>query len=334
MAKRTITINQKPVDLYNWLSPEQMKEVKVIFYDKAGEPIISDASEGVDLYAYMPNSSNVITLQPVKFKVDGAMHYYAMNPVNDDETSFQYAIDRYYDEVNKQWVANGNSYTDDYANSRISVDDNTLDLFIADLGNINNDWSDELRVSAFEAQVNDSPLYRRFNGANGEYGTEANAPLNLKFFRHNNNAEYLFENYASENKYRDGINDKEISFLGVNNAFQFAESETRSYTMFVDTAFVRNNTRMPQYLIGIRPEVVLGDTTLCDATTHQHKTPEEALACEHTKINVGFTRAMYLFNAQDSVDVKNYDYQGKAAYGAQGYTRLAFKDAVHAQDTY
>jgi hypothetical protein len=157
--------------------------------------------------------------------------------------------------------------------------------------------------------------------------------LNLKFFRHNNNAEYLFENYASENEYRDGINDKEISFLGVNNAFQFPESETRSYTMFVDTAYVRANTRMPQYLIGIRPEVVLGDTTLCDATTHQHKTPEEALACEHTKINVGFTRAMYLFNAQDSVDVKNYDYQGKAAYGAQGYTRLAFKDAVHANDT-
>ena len=331
MAKRTIRINEKDVDLYNWLSPEQMKEVKVIFYDKDGEPIISDASEGVDLYAYMPNSSNVITLQPVKFKVDGAMHYYAMNPVNDDETSFQYAIDRYYDEVNKQWVDNGKSFTYGYANSRISVDDNTLDLFKAQLNN--QTWANELRVSAFEAQVNDSPLYRRFNGANGEYGTSANAPLNLKFFRHNNNAEYLFENYASENEYRDGINDKEIRFLGVNNAYQFEENETRSYTMFVDTAYVRANTRMPQYLIGIRPEVVLGDTTLCDATTHQHKTPEEALACEHTKINVGFTRAMYLFNAQDSVDVKNYDYQGKAAYGAQGYTRLAFKDAVHANDT-
>ena len=321
MDKRQFTVNSVPVEVSNWLSPDQMKEVKVIFYDKEGEPIISDASEGVDLYAYMPNSSNVITLQPVKFKVNGAMHYYAMNPVNDEETSFQYGIDK----------LDGVSYSMNYANSRISVDDNTLDLFKAQLNN--QTWANELRVSAFEAQVNDSPLYRRFNGANGEYGTEANAPLNLKFFRHNNNAEYLFENYASENEYRDGINDKEISFLGVNNAYQFEESETRSYTMFVDTAYVRANTRMPQYLIGIRPEVVLGDTTLCDASTHQHATPEEALACEHSKINVGFTRAMYLFNAQDSVDVKNYDYQGKAAYGAQGYTRLAFKDAVHANDT-
>ena len=322
-TKRTIRINGEKVDLYNWLSPEQMKEVKVIFYDKDGEPIISDATDGVQLYAYMPNSNHVITLQPVETQKDGkGKKYYAMNP---DEDLFQYGIN-FTDEDHK-----GKSNTTDYAKTRISVDDNTLDLFIAQLAN--NEWETELRVSAFEAQVNDSPLYRRFNGANGEYGTSANAPLNLKFFRHNNNAEYLFENYASENEYRDGINDKEISFLGVNNAFQFAESETRSYTMFVDTAFVRNNTRMPQYLIGICPEVVEGDTTLCDATTHQHKTPEEALACEHTKINVGFTRAMYLFNAQDSVDVKNYDYQGKAAYGAQGYTRLAFKDAVHANDT-
>ena len=323
--KREIYIDGKKYEMSTWLSPEQRKEVKVIFYDKDGEPIISDATEGVQLYAYMPNSNHVITLQPVETKKENeGKKYYAMNP---DEDLFQYGINF----TNTDKTNGGLSYTNYYANSRISVDDNTLDLFKAVIGN--NNWQDELRVSAFEAQVNDSPLYRRFNGANGEYGTEANAPLNLKFFRHNNNAEYLFENYASENEYRDGINDKEISFLGVNNAFQFPESETRSYTMFVDTAFVRNNTRMPQYLIGIRPEVVLGDTTLCDATTHQHKTPEEALACEHTKINVGFTRAMYLFNAQDSVDVKNYDYQGKAAYGAQGYTRLAFKDAVHANDT-
>ena len=318
--KKTVIVNNEPVEVNNPLTKGQVDNVQVIFYDKNGEPIIADGSEAVELYAYMPNSNNEITLQPVKAEVSGAMVYYAMNP---DAELFQKDITN----------SSISSYSTLYAYARISVDDNTLDLFIAELGNNNTDWAAELRVSTFEAQVNDSPLYRRFNGANGEYGTEANAPLNLKFFRHNNNAEYLFENYASENEYRDGINDKEISFLGVNNAFQFPESETRSYTMFVDTAYVRANTRMPQYLIGIRPEVVLGDTTLCDATTHQHKTPEEALACEHTKINVGFTRAMYLFNAQDSVDVKNYDYQGKAAYGAQGYTRLAFKDAVHANDT-
>ena len=301
----------------NPLSEKQREDIKILFYDKNGEPIISDASEDVALYAYMPDNDGVIKLQRVKDSRTTGTIYYAMNPKGTHKS-----------------IVTGNSidrYSNNYAESRISVDDNTLDLTIAA---IEDKWNDEIRVSAFEVAVNDAPLYRRFNGVAPEaYGDASNAPLNLKFFRHNNNAEYLFENYASDNSYRDGITDKSISFLGVNNAYQFEETATRSYTMFVDTAYVRNNTRMPQYLIAVKPEVVEGDTILCDASTHQHATPEEALACEHTQIKVGFTRAMYLFNAQDSVDVKNYDYQGKAAYGAQGYTRLAFKDAVHAQDT-
>ena len=247
------------------------------FFDKNGQPIVEDASADVALYAYQLNSEDVVTLQRI----------------NDGATAVGYAY------MNRSYVAGDNNYsfgeykTQNYASSRVSVDDNTLDLTNALL---NDKWEAEIRVSAFAVEVIDNPLYRRFNGVAPEaYGDAANSPLNLKFFRHNNNA--------------------------------------RSYTMFVDTAYVRNNTRMPQYLIAVKPEVVEGDTILCDASTHQHATPEEALACEHTQIKVGFTRAMYLFNAQDSVDVKNYDYQGKAAYGAQGYTRLAFKDAVHANDT-
>ena len=286
--------------------------------DKNGQPVITDASD-VLLYAYQ-NVDGIVTLKLIGKENNGKWQYAHLNGKAGD-IQFQ----------NKENNRDVDYTTKSYASARVSVDDNTLDLTHAVL---NDKWTAEIRVSAFETEVNDSPLYRRFNGAAPEaYGDASNAPLNLKFFRHNNNAEYLFENYASENKYRDGIVDNSISFLGVNNAFQFAESETRSYTMFVDTAYVRNNTRTPQYLIAVKPEVVEGDTILCDASTHQHATPEEALACEHTQIKVGFTRAMYLFNAQDSVDVKNYDYQGKAAYGAQGYTRLAFKDAVHAQDT-
>ena len=325
--KRTVDINGVPVTQNNWLSPDQRAEVEVIFYDKDGEPVIADASEAIDLYVYTPNSNHVIALTRLTGKDkanNDATIYYAMNP-NKDEL-FQRSILK----NNKK----DPQETDDYANGRISVDDNTLDLFTAGIDNIDADWEDELRVSAFEAEVNDSPLYRRFNGANGEYGTSANAPLNLKFFRHNNDQEFLFENYSSANKYRDGLKDNSISFLGVNNAMQFAESETRSYTMFVDTAYVRNNTRMPQYLIGVRPEVVEGDTIWCNATSaHHHETLADSLACDHTVFTIGFTRAMYLFNAQDSVDAKNYDYQGKVSYGAQGYTRLAFKDAVHAKDS-
>ena len=295
----------------------------VKFYSKNGQPIVEDASKDVPVYAYMADTKdeNKIKLMRVTTEGEGGKTvYYYYNAANETNNI-----------ADKDYLGDKGAYLSmNYASSRVSVDDNTLDLTQAVL---NDKWTAEIRVSAFEAAINDAPLYRRFNGANGEFGTAANAPLNLKFFRHNNKAEYLFENKAADNAYREGIVDKTISFLGVNNAYQFEETATRSYTMFVDTAYVRNNTRMPQYLIGVRPEVVEGDTILCDASTHQHATPEEALACEHTQIKVGFTRAMYLFNAQDSIDAKNYDYQGKAAYGAQGYTRLAFKDAVHANDT-
>ncbi len=296
--------------------------VNFYFYDENGKFIVTDASKNVPLYAYYANDKGVIELQPVvtpKEKTDdGIAMYYFMNGKDSDK---KYVV-----------VSNKTYVSKDYAHNRVSVDDNTLDLTLA---TIEDKWNDEIRVSAFAVVKNDAPLYRRFNGVAPEtYGDAANAPLNLKFYRFNNDKEYLFENYSSENSYRDGITDNSISFLGVNNVMQFAENETRSYTMFVDTAYVRNNTRMPQYLIGVRPEVVPGDTIWCNATSaHHHETLADSLACDHTIITPGFVRAMYLFNAQDSIDAKNYDYQGKAAYGAKGYTRLAFKDAVHAMDT-
>ena len=300
--------------------------IAVPFYDEVGQPIVTDNST-VALYAYQIEDGKIVLKRfGQKKQGETATRYAYMNMTVDKGWDFTNGYRQYSNGTFISKLMSGN-----YASARISVDDNTLDLTQA---GIEDKWMEEIRVSAFDAKVIDSPLYRRFNGAAPEaYGDAANSPLNLKFYRFNNPAEYLFENYSSENSYRDGINDKSISFLGVNNAYQFEETATRSYTMFVDTAYVRNNTRMPQYLIAVKPEVVEGDTILCDASTHQHATPEEALACEHTQIKVGFTRAMYLFNAQDSIDNGNYDYQGKAAYGADKYTRLAFKDAVHAQDT-
>ena len=319
------------------------------YYDEDGEPIVMDDSKNVALYtldiekgelnrlkiAARPTTVSDSPIADPQDPHDGDAKYALYNKKDNSNEAQEglWEYYSYYDETDIKYAyrqVGGNSTG--YAYNRVSVDDNTLDLTIA---NIDDKWTQEIRVSAFEVATNDSPLYRRFNGAAPEtYGTAANAPLNLKFFRFNNNSEYLFENQSADNAYRDGISDKSISFLGVNNAFQYPESETRSYTMFVDTAYVRYNTRMPQYLIGIRPEVVPGDTIWCNATSaHHHETLADSLACDHTVITAGFTRAMYLFNAEDSVANSNYDYQGKAAYGAQGYTRLAFKDAVHAGDT-
>ena len=325
------SIDDKDVKAYNdkWNATQNKENLLVYFYDKNGKFLVTDASENVPLYAYQVNNdTEKIELQLVKKNKEGddPTIYYYMNATGDYKDCYVALNGN-----DAEKATQASTGTQAYASSRVSVDDNTLDLTKAALSD---KWEKEIRVSAFAVAENDAPLYRRFNGQAPEtYGTAANAPLNLKFYRYNNNQEFLFENYSSENSYRNGITDNSISFLGLNNASQFPESEVRSYTMYVDTAYVRNNTRMPQYLIAVKPEVVEGDTILCDASTHQHATPEEALACEHSIIRPYFVRAMYLFNAQDSIDAKNYDYQGKAAYGAQGYTRLAFKDAVHAGDT-
>ena len=325
------SIDDKDVKAYNdkWNATQNKENLLVYFYDKNGKFLVTDASENVPLYAYQVNNdTEKIELQLVKKNKEGddPTIYYYMNATGDYKDCYVALNGN-----DAEKATQASTGTQAYASARVSVDDNTLDLTQAVL---EDKWVAEIRVSAFAVAENDAPLYRRFNGQAPEtYGTAANAPLNLKFYRYNNNQEFLFENYSSENSYRNGITDNSISFLGLNNASQFPESEVRSYTMYVDTAYVRNNTRMPQYLIAVKPEVVEGDTILCDASTHQHATPEEALACEHSIIRPYFVRAMYLFNAQDSIDAKNYDYQGKAAYGAQGYTRLAFKDAVHAGDT-
>ena len=320
-------------------------DYRYYYYDENGQPVVRDDSKNIALYnidgerlkisampSDAPSSLDDVTYPSIGTEESKFLLFNKSADNNNDQQEGFWGYGSYTDDEGKTvyYYSSNNYYSTDYAFSRVSVDDNTLDLTIA---NIDDKWTSEIRVSAFDVDPIDSPLYRRFNGENGEFGTAANAPLNLKFFRFNNDQEFLFENYSSENSYRDGIKDQSISFLGVNNAKQFEETATRSYTMYVDTAYVRGNTRMPQYLIAVKPEFVAGDTTLCDASTHQHATPEEALACEHTQIKVGFTRAMYLFNAQDSIDNGNFDYQGKAAYGAAGYTRLAFRDAVHAQDT-
>ena len=156
LEKRTVTINGTPVPLGNWLSPNDRNNMKVIFYDKDGEPIVSDASKAIELYAYMPQGSKgIITL--TQLKAGSPTVYYAMNP---DSKLFQKSIlADTHDKDNNTVEQKDEQKSWNYAKNRVSVDDNTLDLFIAAINNVNGEWSDELRVSAFVAAL--PPLQRR-----------------------------------------------------------------------------------------------------------------------------------------------------------------------------
>lgn len=206
-----------------------------------------------------------------------------------------------------------------YAQSKLSVDNNTLDLVNGVLSD--GSWN-EVANSAFAVVVNNDPLYRRFNTE--LEGLATDAPDTVKFYRVNATAkEYLYEDATS--KYS---KDKEFNFLGVEDKGVL----DKNAAIFVDTAYVRGNTSMPQYLLALRPTIVAADTVLCDATTHKHETEADRLACPHTSITKGYVDAWYLVNLQDSVNV----HEGLDAAKYQwnnAYTRLGFVQARHIDDT-
>jgi hypothetical protein len=227
----------------------------------------------------------------------------------------------------------------------------------------------ETRTSAFAPSVYSSPLYRRFD--NGDYtygngqetteephGAKDNAPVWLKFTKKNNlGNEFLFENSpigtgsptdTTVNDYRQNIANKNISFLGLYNKNQYPGIE---YTFYVDTAYSARPaagaeatstayTAKPQYMLAVRP-VIRDTVTIYKVDQGWYEDSEGnriPIYGEYDEIKPihfpALTRGYYVYNAQDSVNVGNKDYEGKKAYGAEGDVRLAFVDGVHMADTF
>jgi hypothetical protein len=226
-----------------------------------------------------------------------------------------------------------------YNNRRAGVKDGSLLL--------SQEAQIETRVAAFALRESDVYLYRRFDkGTYGPltepYGDEANSPLYLKFFKYNNyKNEFLSENSKNNTiakNYRDSINNKDISFLGLYNISQIPEAAKLSYTFYVDTAYVRNKTVMPQYMLALRPDIVTEDLIIHETDGQWKDKDGNIIDVDNPTSDTiripALVKADYLFNAQDSVTAGNKDYEGKFTYGAQGTTRLAFVTGVHFRDTF
>ena len=181
-------------------------------------------------------------------------------------------------------------------------------------------WGNEVRVATFAVVEDTTPLYRRLGETLPEDGFEDMTVQNAKIYTVKSSAkEYLYEDANSS--YSEGLG---INFLGLEDKGVNANS-----AMFVDTAYVRNNTRMPQYMLVMDPQIVEADTIWCDATqTHGHDNLADSLACPHTTVIPASVTGRYLINAQDSVDAGNDNYIWN-----RDYTRLAFVEAKHIGDT-
>ena len=213
----------------------------------------------------------------------------------------------------------------------------------------------EVRTSAFAVEPKDDPLYRRFNRlADGDYAGNdfynedgkndiADTPDTLRFFRVNNDKEFLYEDANSVYSKGKGIN-----FLGYKHAADFgiegAALEERT-AFFVDTAFVNRpaiqnsdiDTPKPQYLLGVGVKKVESETI-------------PGGDCEPDVTTPFYVRGRYLINATDSVYGVGANWASNAvvnpATGAIHTTvandkyiwdtrweRLAFVDAIHLYDT-
>ena len=103
-----------------------------------------------------------------------------------------------------------------------------------------------------------------------------------------------------------------INFLGQSSS---------DFSIYVDTAYVRDETKRPQYLLGLRP----------DFTPMEVPCPEDTPEHNHPATLVPQTKAEYLVVLNDSL--ANVDATEKMYKSKEGYTRLAFVDATHRNDS-
>ena len=178
------------------------------------------------------------------------------------------------------------------------------------------------RTSAFALTKSTTPLYRRLGVTNAEDGLADLDVQNAKIFRVNATAkEYLYEDANSVYSAGKGIN-----FLGVEG-----KGDDKLAAITVDTAYVRNETTMPQYLF------VMGykyhEAGMMCPENDEHNDADYIAKfgdCGHKVPTQAYATGRYLVNFADSVELA----ENAADYiWNSRYTRLGFVEAKHIGDT-
>ena len=195
---------------------------------------------------------------------------------------------------------------------------------------------DDNKNTLFVVETNKRPEYRRFGKTIEDGFNDMEGDLNkLKFFRTNDENTFLYENSANKNANNgNGIAKDSLNFLGETNLAD--KSASAQLPFLVDTAYIRDNTRKPLYMLAVRAgeweedEIVVAP---CDASNHTHVTvdredTDDAWKCIHaTRKKVHSRKGEYLVTLADSAKVEGEVYNSQALY--QGNVRLAFVPATH-----
>ena len=246
-------------------------------------------------------------------KADAAKFFLKEN----NEVTAEEKATPYYAMVGAEVIANDTLYQE--TTDRVGVKDGSLLL--------SNENYAETRVAAFALTEDDSPLYRRLGVTNPEDGLANNDTVWAKIYTVNSaNPEYLYEDAYS--KYS---TDKDGKSLGINFLGLEGKGVDAASAMYIDTAYVRNNTNMPQYMIAVDVKTVPAGIRCPE--NEEHNDPAwiaQHGLCGHGVPTKGYKVGRYLINAIDSVvgAVNGADYQWN-----REYTRLAFVEAKHIEDT-
>ena len=198
---------------------------------------------------------------------------------------------------------------------KVGVDDNNVYLKAQNMT--------ETRTSAFSVEIDDAPLYRRFN--NAALG-ENDVVDSLRFYE-NIRHEYLMDETNKE------LKNEGVAYLGI----WTADKAEAGLSFRIDTAWVTRGLGYikPQYLISVsRQDQVADKGTPCNEPGG-HKdaqgNPTDEWGCVHAKPGkAGFNYGKYLVSFADSAAVTNdkpyTDVKG-------GYTRVGFVPAIQTGDS-
>ncbi|MCM0719296.1 DUF6383 domain-containing protein [Parabacteroides sp. W1-Q-101] len=198
---------------------------------------------------------------------------------------------------------------------------------------------DENKNTMFLVDEKGRPEYRRFGKTIEDGFNDIEGDLNkLKFFRTNDENTFLYENSANKNANNgNGIAKDSLNFLGETNLAD--KSASAQLPFLVDTAYIRNNTRKPLYMLAVRAgewEKSIKVVAPCGDPDGPHydadnKETNDPWKCQHaTKKEVWSRTGEYLVTLADSAYVNGISgeiYNSQALY--QGNVRLAFVPATH-----
>ena len=265
-------------------------------------------------------AKDTVSFNRYYFSVDGKY-------LNFDETAGNYVL------VDSRSEANKDKKLKEYVEAYIIKEKGGDFVNILNMGNVNagsKDFNSLTSVDGTTRLANSEMLYFDFSFGKAYqqqdiYAWQANGQLNLDENDYN-----IYRNIAPTAPdtmaiYRTEYQDE---FLFEKNGFLGMTVDDRGYNaaLFIDTAYVRNNTEKPLFMIGLRPEIT-PETVYCPI----HGV-DAGCAHEHLDTIPGYVDADYLTVLADSSAFHAAELDNKFLAN-KAYTKLSFVAARHNVDT-